>query len=527
MADADQDDSTQEGSRADAGAESRAERPPAARSSRSAGDGDGDGDEGGSAKSKPRHVRSTQGRVRAAVYLTFLLIAAVVAIEGWNSLAMTDRAHREGALGQRVTEARVEAFELALNATAVLTQPAERDRALVQLGKRVGHAAAAMPVIEQMLGRELADEDVRKRFDAWKLAHERLRERLSGYVGPGIPIEAAVMQDALRAVAADAEAASGAARSLAETLASMHSRSTKRAELIVWAQVGLLVMVLVLLALLVIEPMVRSVDRRMSNARHLAGPLRRLALVPEYTSSMVLITDRHDRIRWTNPAFTQMVGWRYDEVRQGLPAEVLRHPEAPTESLKAIRDAVAHGRSLRQESLHRRKDGTDIWLDLDMKPLRDPGGKVRGFVYMATDITERVGVQARMRLQWLALPVGVLVHRPDGVVADANREAERLLGTTREEIVGRRLPDTGWRFVRGDMTLCQPADLPAERTLRDRIPLLGEVLGLRQPDGGLRWLLVNSHLQIGMGGAVTEVLVSLADITGRFEATRARPVAVA
>jgi PAS domain S-box-containing protein len=332
---------------------------------------------------------------------------------------------------------------------------------------------------------------------------------------------------AVRAVTTDAEAASADALVLAQTLADMHQGSTRRTEIIVWAQVVILVLVLLLLAIMIIEPMVRSVDRRMTSARTLAGPLRRLALVPEYTSSIVLITDRHDRIRWSNAAFTQVVGWRYDEVRHGLPAEVLRHPEAPPAAVQALRDAVAHGRSLRQESLHRRKDGADLWLDLEMKPLRDGSGKVRGFVYLAADITERVAQQARMRLQWLALPVGVLVHAPDGVIVDTNREAERLLGCTREDLVGRRLPDAGWRFVRGDLTLCQPADLPAERTLRERMPLIGEVLGLRQGDGTLRWLLVNSQLQIGLGGAVTQVLVSFTDITGRFEATRARPVAVA
>lgn len=478
-------------------------------------------------KAKARRPQSTQWRVRMAVYLTFVLVAAIAALEAWNSVAMNDRAHREAALQQRVTEARVEAFELAQRATVVLTQPGQRDQALALLSRSVGHAAASMPVIEQMLGRELGDADVRKRFDAWKLVHERMRERLSGFVGPGIPAEPAEVEAALRNVMADAEAAAASADSLADTLASMHKRSTSRAELIIWVQVGLLFMVLLLLALLVIEPMVRSVDRRMTNARTLAGPLRRLALVPEYTSSLVLITDRHDRIRWSNPAFTQVVGWRYDEIRHGLPAEVLRHPEADPAALHDLRDAVAHARPLRQQSLHRRKDGADLWLDLEVKPLRDPSGKARGYIYMAVDITERVAEQARIRLQWLALPVGVLVHAPDGVVTDSNREAERLLGCTRDEVVGRRLPDAGWRFVRGDLTLCPPSDLPAERTLRDRIPLIGEVLGLRLADGGLRWLLINSQLQIGMGGAVSEVLVSLTDITGRFEATRARPVAVA
>ena len=479
---------------------------------------------------RPHRVRSTQWRVRMAVYLTFILVVAIATLEGWNALVMVERARREAALQQRVTEARVEAYELSQLATAVLALPAQRDKALVQLGRTVGHAAAAMPVIEQMLGAELTDAEVRKRFDAWKLAHERLRERLSGFVGPGIPTETEAAATALRAVMAEADVASYSASSLAEVLASMAGHSARRAEAIVWVQVGVLALALLVLALLVIEPMVRSVDRRMASARGLVGPLRRLALVPEYTSSLVIITDRHDRIRWTNPAFTQIVGWRYEEVRHGLPGEVLRHPDADLSGLKAIREAVANGRPLRLESLHRRKDGGDLWIDLDLKPLRDgssSGGRVKGFVYIGNDITARVAEQARTRLQWLALPVGVLAHDPDGVIVDVNREAERLLGRPREQLIGHRLPDSGWRFVRGDLTLCQPADLPAERTLRERMPLQGEVLGLREADGSLRWLLVNSQLQLGVGDAVSEVLVSLADITGRFEATRARPVAVA
>jgi PAS domain S-box-containing protein len=476
---------------------------------------------------RPHRARSTQWRVRMAVYLTFILVAAIATLEGWNALVMVERARREAALQLRVTEARVEASEMAQLATVVLTLPAQRDKALVQLGRTVGHASAAMPVIEQMLGASLDDAEVRKRYDAWKLAHERLRERLSGFVGPGIPSEPEGAAVALRGVMAEAEAASASASSLAEVLASMSMRSAQRAEIIVWLQVGVLALALLVLALLVIEPMVRSVDRRMASARGLVGPLRRLALVPEHTSSKVIITDRHDRIRWTNAAFTQLVGWRYDEVRHGLPAEVLRHPDADPDGLKAIRESVGHGRPLRLESLHRRKDGGDLWLDLDLKPLRDGGNKVKGFVYIGHDITARVAEQARMRLQWLALPMGVLAHGPDGVILDANHEAERLLGRPREQLVGHNLPDSGWRFVRGDLTQCPSADLPAERTLRDRVPLQGEVLGLREADGSLRWLLVNSQLQLGAGDAVTEVLVSLADITGRFEAMRARPVAVA
>lgn len=494
---------------------------------------------GGEVRSARRSA-STPRRVRTAVYLAFALVATLVALEGWHSLQVMERAQREGQLLQRVTEARAQAYELAAQAAALhALAPAERERAVAQLSRRAGEGAAALSALEQALGNEAADQGVRRRLADWRAAHERLRVRLAGLAGPAAPAAAADAAGAgaagpgaplgpgERGVLDEARGAAGSALALAQVLADRQERLQQRTEVVVWAQVGILALTLVLLALLVVEPMVRSVERRVEAARTLAGPLRRLARVPENTASLVLITDRHDRIRWCNAGFVQMVGWRYEDVRHALPGEMLRHPEADIEALKAIRAAVAHGQPLRQESLHRRKDGSDLWLDLEVRPLRDSAGKLRGFVYLGVDITDRVVEQARLRLQWLGLPMGVLVHAPDGAVTDSNREAERLLGCARDELVGRRLADTGWRFVRGDLTLCQPADLPAERTLRERMPLIGEVIGLRQEDGGLRWLLVNSHLQIGLGGAVTDVLVSLADITGRFEATRARPVAVA
>jgi PAS domain S-box-containing protein len=276
-----------------------------------------------------------------------------------------------------------------------------------------------------------------------------------------------------------------------------------------------------------IEPLVRTVQRRVASAHGQVGPLKRLALVPEYTSAAVILTDRHDRIRWTNAAFSQTMGWRYEEVRHGLPAEVLRHPDAELAPLHMLREAVATGQPVRVESLNRKKDGSDIWLDIDLKPLRDRGGELRGFVYLARDITAQVAAQLQVRMQWLSLPVGVVVHGSDGHVLDANHEAERLLGRTRAQLIGQRLLDIGGRFVRSDLVVCQSAELPVERTLQTKQAVSGEVLGLRQGDGTMRWLLVNTQPQLAADGSVSEVLVSWTDITGRFKPQHLRAVGAA
>jgi PAS domain S-box-containing protein len=481
----------------------------------------------GKGRHRNKQAHATHSQVRWVVYITFAIVAVVALGAAWNSMVLDERARREAAAVQRVTDARAEALELARLTALVLTANAERPRHISTLSRGVGHAAAAMPVVEQLLGGELRDAQTRRLFNLWRLAHERLRDRLAGLTGPALDLPPAENVAQLHSLLADADAASVAAQALTDRLKSLAQRSEYKAELTVWLQAALIVGLMVFMALLVIEPLVRTVQRRVASARGQVGPLKRLALVPEYTSAAVILTDRHDRIRWVNAAFTQTVGWRYEEVRHGLPAEVLRHPDAELAPLHTLREAVATGRPMRVESLHRKKDGSDIWLDLDVKPLRDRGGELRGFLYLARDISTQVAAQARQRLQWLSLPVGVVVHGPEGHVLDANREAERLLGRTRAQLIGQRLFDIGGRFVRSDLVVCQSSELPAERPLQTRAPVSDEVLGLRQADGSMRWLLVNTQPQLAADGTVSEVLVSWADISGRFKPQHLRAVGAA
>jgi PAS domain S-box-containing protein len=460
---------------------------------------------------------STRRRVRLAAYSAFFAIALATVLQGVVLVSMERERRADAMAFARVSDARAESQLIAHRAVLAALPAPDRSAALAQLANTIERAGASLPVLEHLLAGELADEGMRSRFDAWKRAHEGLRDRASdlvraGGLPPGLDIDAMI-----RPVLAEAESASLAAGALLGPLYDAVDRRARRVETALWLQAVFVIALLLLLALMLIEPMVRSVERRLAVARGDIGPIRRLAHVAEYTAAAVIITDRRDRIRWTNRGFTQIVGWTYDDVRGGLPVELLRHPDADEGPLQRLRNAVATGHGLRVESLMRHKDGGDVWIDLDLRPLRDSAGRVTGFIYVGVDITARVAEQGRQRLQWLALPVGVLVTAADGRILDVNREAERLLGLQPGRLLGRKLSEPGWRFERADRAPYRSADLPSERARRTGEVVNGEVVGVRHGDGSMRWALVHARSERGANGLVAEVLVTLVDITQRVE----------
>jgi PAS domain S-box-containing protein len=244
-----------------------------------------------------------------------------------------------------------------------------------------------------------------------------------------------------------------------------------------------------------------------------AAELRRLALVAEHTSALVLITDRDDRVCWANAAFSEITGWSLGEAAGRSPDELLAHPQADAGVQERLQTAVYQGRGLRGEWLHRTRDGRDLWLDVDLRPLHGEAGELEGHVRVCSDVTARAQQQAKLQTLWAALPAGVVVQGRDGEVVDANRAAEALLGMSLAQLQGVDAPDARWRAVRADGSPYPGHEHPALRTLATGLALRNETLGIQLPDGALRWLMVNTQPQRDAQDQVTGVVACYSDIT--------------
>lgn len=142
-----------------------------------------------------------------------------------------------------------------------------------------------------------------------------------------------------------------------------------------------------------------------------------------------------------------------------------------------------------------------------------------------TDVTERNSANEELRQSqqmyktlFETMPVGISILDERGLVVDANRESERILGLSAEQQKGRRLENVDGKLLRPDGSRMMPEELPSTRALREHSRVENCPMGTVRPDGKVAWMEVTAApipLQ-GYG-----VAVAYRDITGRRSAERA------
>ncbi len=193
-----------------------------------------------------------------------------------------------------------------------------------------------------------------------------------------------------------------------------------------------------------------------------------------------------------------------------MPATVLR----PTAHEAAqFRDTVAQHRHRSYTGLHRhcRKDGSIIHVEITSHPLVIRGSEAK--LVIAHDVSEREQALALLRHSEQRFR-SIIEHGSDvirivnasGTIVYASPSAERLLGFTAEELVGRPVTD-----------FLHPDDVPVARdTLQQLIAHPGDVMTIevrhRHKDDGWR-ALVSTGRSLLEEPAVCGVVLSSRDVT--------------
>ncbi|NJM06628.1 response regulator, partial [Candidatus Gracilibacteria bacterium] len=113
-----------------------------------------------------------------------------------------------------------------------------------------------------------------------------------------------------------------------------------------------------------------------------------------------------------------------------------------------------------------------------------------------------------------SLAEGVVLQLADGTIQACNASAERILGLSADQLMGRTSVDPRWRALRGDGSDFPGSEHPAMRVLRSGEPLANVTMGIRKPDGSLTWLAVNAQpLTRPAESAPYAVVTSFFDIT--------------
>jgi PAS domain S-box-containing protein len=142
------------------------------------------------------------------------------------------------------------------------------------------------------------------------------------------------------------------------------------------------------------EIQIQAIVRDVSERKKAEEEHRRLAMVVNTTTNMVILSDGEGRIEWVNPAFTRNTGYTLAEIRGKKPGSFLRGPETDADVVKFMRAMTRQGKGFKDvEIINYNKDGTPYWVSIEVQPLLDSTGKVIQFIAVQSDISERKAIQ--------------------------------------------------------------------------------------------------------------------------------------
>jgi PAS domain S-box-containing protein len=168
-------------------------------------------------------------------------------------------------------------------------------------------------------------------------------------------------------------------------------------------------------------------------------------MVKNVRDHSIFLTDPQGVVTSWNVAAERIIGYPEAEA-VGRHFSLIFTPEDVKAGLpeRELRQAREWGRA-EDERWHRRKSGERFWALGIVTPLRDAAGKLTGYSKILRDMTERRRAEEELRLteERFRLMVqavqdyAVFLMDPAGNVTSWNEGAQRILGYTAEEIVGK------------------------------------------------------------------------------------------
>lgn len=347
------------------------------------------------APSRLSGAQAPYARVRWLFYGAFVLLAVL-------ALFQSERAHRLDRLQSQHAElARAVGEQGSLvseiGRSAALLHDAAAPGSAHDLIDAVARSRAAAAALDRRIaesGLLTGRPETLSAAQDWHAARAELWRRVDARLG-GADRDGETTAEALQLAVGPAR---HAVSRLADSLEAAAAARSETYAALMDAVVPLTLGVLVVLVVFLVEPAVRAARRQVRQLQEQTVELERMALVAARTGNVVVVTDPAGRITWANDAFVRLTGCPLQSARGQLATSFLSAEHGTAEApLEQLREALRQGRGQRAELSRTAADGTLRWLDVDIQPLPCPEGRLRGYVCVAADITERRRLQEQLR----------------------------------------------------------------------------------------------------------------------------------
>jgi diguanylate cyclase (GGDEF)-like protein/PAS domain S-box-containing protein len=261
--------------------------------------------------------------------------------------------------------------------------------------------------------------------------------------------------------------------------------------------------------------------------------LRRLGKIVEMMTNLVIVVDERSLIVWANPAFQRQTGYALSELVGRRLADLVHGPASSTDSVSAVRAAMAAGNPYVGENINYDRHGRPYNVSFQMHPLKDADGNSMGYVSVESVTTERIALEKSLQGERDFLTAlmetsvsAVVAFNPDGLPIFANSEAGRLLNGDALDLraIASTIASAKIEMARGAVTV--PVDALIDSVRRTGKPVRDARCVIEDSLGNRRILSVNAASVSSTGNDAT-IVFSFTDITQLVDAQEALRLAVA
>lgn len=132
---------------------------------------------------------------------------------------------------------------------------------------------------------------------------------------------------------------------------------------------------------------VQVVLRDVTDRKNSESELRKLSSAVQQSPAAIVITDTKGIITYTNPKFSEITGYSFDEAI----GKNVNFLNAGTQNVEYhnLWDRISSGKEWRGEFLNRKKSGEIYWEFASISPIKNQRGVTTGYLAIKEDITDR------------------------------------------------------------------------------------------------------------------------------------------
>lgn len=188
--------------------------------------------------------------------------------------------------------------------------------------------------------------------------------------------------------------------------------------------------------------------RDISERKKISNELKLLSAAVSQSANSILITDVQGKIQFVNPKFTEITGYKFNEV-VGKNPRVLNSKEHSKSFFKNLWTTVLNDEIWRGEIKNKIKNGSFIWERTTITSIKNDNGVITNFLAIKEDITEQKKSEINLKEAYAKIQEnedylkkiletaneGFWIINPEGITIDVNIKMCAILGYKKEEII--------------------------------------------------------------------------------------------